>query len=338
MSSELVDPVCKGCVSCQTADQCTGTCNIAQTYCKTEQNSQNGFEFDSCVSSNEIIGPGYFDRDSWNKAIAQINAVFSSGIAPATELLIDTCNNDVFISAAEFNRVSAAANCTIRVTTQAIIYGTYYEKLEEAIANLYYDSSQCATCNTTCNVQYDSCVACNIECVTCNAECGDACCDSPPCDADEEGGCGECKDNLNDCQNNCGDICGAEQEGGCGECIDTLTCNQTDCYEASCDEEQEGGCGECKDNLVCDDTPPCIDINCGDICGAEQEGGCGECTDNLTCNQTDCYEAPCDADEEGGCGQCHDGLSCDDTPPTPCYDECSEEEEGGCGECHEWAK
>lgn len=269
MSQQITNPTCKKCVQCETADACTSLCNTAQTYCKKQQNSDNNFSFSSCVSSGEIIGPGYFDRDCWNEAISKINSVFTKGIAPATESTISSCT-DSFITADEFNRVASAADCDVIVVSDGIIYGTYYEALEDAIANLQYKSDQCDSCNIKCNATYDKCVTCNASCNSCNAECGDSCCDAPP-------PCDDASDE--DCETYLG-------ENECGTCnitcqTQTPPCNESClfCEDASSDEcavvyDGENECGT--EDKPCDDIPPCVDINCGDSCAEEEEGGCGE--------------------------------------------------------------
>lgn len=185
MSNECTTCCNSGCQTCELCNTgCQEPCDSCQSFCETGgQNSSNGFSFSSCVSSGQIIGPGYFDRDTWNEAISRINSVFSEGgQQSASGSKISKCTSDVFITAAEFNRVSNAADATISVNKNDIIYGSYYEDLEMAVANLDYKWGQCDQCNIECDKTCNKCETCDGGCDGCDSECGNYCCDC--CDHD----------------------------------------------------------------------------------------------------------------------------------------------------------
>lgn len=185
MSNECTTCCNSGCQTCELCNTgCQEPCDTCQSFCETGgQNSSNGFAFSSCVKSGEIIGVGYFDRSVWNEAIAQINSVFAEGDEQkATSSQISSCTSDVFITAAEFNRVSDAADCNTSVSANELIYGSYYENLETAVANLNYKWGQCDLCNVECDSTCDECETCDGGCDGCDSECGNYCCDC--CDND----------------------------------------------------------------------------------------------------------------------------------------------------------
>lgn len=185
MSNECTTCCNSGCQVCQKCDSgCQEPCDSCQAFCETGgQNSANGFSFSSCIASGEIIGVGYFDRTVWNEAITAINSVFNEGSQQnASSSTISSCSSDLFITATEFNRVSEAAECDVNVESEQIIYGSYYQSLESAIANLNYKEDQCDLCNIECDKTCNECEICDGGCDGCDSECGNYCCDC--CDND----------------------------------------------------------------------------------------------------------------------------------------------------------
>lgn len=171
---------CKSCVECQGCVKCQG-CDECLSFCETGgQNSANGFSFGKCVSSGQIISFDNtgFSRSNWNDAIERINSVFLEGDSNnAAWATISINNSDIYMKADEFKRVASAADYTSdnsSIYSGAIIYGTYFSRLEDAVANLNYKWNQCDHCDSECN-----------DCVTCdacdsNATYGENACADPP--------------------------------------------------------------------------------------------------------------------------------------------------------------
>ena len=185
---------CTSCVTCQNCDEgCQGTCDSCQGFCETNrEDSNNAFSFSKCVAKDEIIGVGYFSRDTWNEAISQINEVFSQGVGyngngkgvstpyNAESSTISLNSTDLFMTAAEFKRVATAADMAVNdslIAKDQIIYGSYFSSLANAVAHLHYKSYQCDLCNSSCDVDCDNCQSCNAGCDGCDSQCGDYCCD-----------------------------------------------------------------------------------------------------------------------------------------------------------------
>lgn len=176
---------CLGCTSCNDCNTCMVSCKTCQAFCQTKQNSDNGFEFSQCVVSGEIIGPGYFTRETWNEAIKKINSIFDKGeFKNAKEYKINENSSDTHIKASEFKRVAKAANYTSdnsNIEKDEIIYGTYFTKLENAVANLEYKENQCNSCNANCDGGCNTCEDCLSSCNSCNSQCGQYCCSCNTC-------------------------------------------------------------------------------------------------------------------------------------------------------------
>ena len=173
---------CNGCVTCNSCNSCltcVTTCNrcesscqgssgclTRQTFCQACQNAsewQGRFQWNQCVSSNEF----FISNSEWNRIISYINNAYGRGYGGESEPL-DKDNND-FMTAKSFNDVSNAlfglggnsSGGKQTVSTNDIIYGYYFENLEDQANNLKYKTSQCSSCNTSCNVSCDSCQSCN---------------------------------------------------------------------------------------------------------------------------------------------------------------------------------
>ena len=173
---------CASCDSCQGCDTCQG-CDSCLAFCETGgQNSRNGFSFGKCIATGQAMTPdgSGFSRTNWNAAISQINSVFNRGSVSNASWATISTTGATYMTANEFKRVASAANYTSdhgNIYSGAIIYGTYFSRLENAVANLNYKSNQCNHCNSGCN-----------DCVTCdscdsNASYGENTCEDP-----EEGG------------------------------------------------------------------------------------------------------------------------------------------------------
>ncbi len=208
MSNECTTCCNRGCQSCELCNSgCQVGCDSCEGFCEVgAQNSRNGFEYSSCIQSGQIIGKSKgFTKSTWNEAITRINYIFRQGgarssrkgctsptTASGSQISdFDSANpNEDYLTADEFNRVANAAGCSTRVQSNYYIYGTYFQNLENAVANLRYKSYQCETCNSSCDITCDVCQKCDEGCNGCDSECGNYCCD--------------CCDN-NCCDNNCCD-------------------------------------------------------------------------------------------------------------------------------------
>lgn len=154
---------CSSCDSCQNCNICQ-SCDACETYCESNQSSDNNFKYNKCFSTGQYIcnDTTGFSREDWNAGIARINKVFNTGIAPATGANISKNTSDTFLSADEFKRVAKAAEYSNinEITKNGLIYGKYFSKLESAIATLNYKKTQCRKCNAGCQI----CDACNSGC------------------------------------------------------------------------------------------------------------------------------------------------------------------------------
>ena len=166
---------CNSCYSCQTCYGCYATCNSCNADCETEQslcstncqlNSQYAktFSWDKCATQNEIMGPGYFDKDSWNKLISWINVAANQGSlvsGGSTYPLLSPSSTPYFFTAAEYNRVASIIGSSRRVNSNDIIYGKYFDpELVTAAANFKINSDACDSCNASC----DGCNSCEGYC------------------------------------------------------------------------------------------------------------------------------------------------------------------------------
>ena len=183
---------CLSCINCEICDGCEVVCEICESFCENGgQNSNNGFSFGKCIATGQAITPDNtgFNRTNWNNAIAQINAVFNTGVYNASWATIPT-TGAIYLSADEFKRVATAADYTSdngNIYSGAIIYGTYFSRLEEAVANLNYKWDQCDVCNVSCDGGCNECQSCDAGCNGCNAECGEYCCSCDSCEDTPEG-------------------------------------------------------------------------------------------------------------------------------------------------------
>jgi len=150
---------------------------------------------------------------------------------------------------------------------------------------------------------------------------GDVCtpaCEGKDCGDDGCGGsCGECGDNEECSQGQCGCMSGSVT---CGDsCCDAKSvCLDGECCTPAClgkecgDDGCGGGCGECPEGDICLALGMCCTPNCGNKqCGGDGCGGkCGSCEEGSMCHEGSCCVPDCTEKECGGdgcgdeCGYC----------------------------------
>lgn len=177
MSTEYACSSCNSCTGCNVCQKCnTGcqvTCNTSQALCKINGQSYSAnagaFSWEKCVTKGQIIGPGYFDQDEWDRIISHINKARNAGREVSTGGTISKSTKaDVSpFSAEEFNRVARKVEGTT-VSANNVIYGKYFEELKTAANTMKISSSACDSCNTKCNGGCNECQKCNGGCNSCN--------------------------------------------------------------------------------------------------------------------------------------------------------------------------
>ena len=178
---------CLSCIDCEICDGCEVECESCESFCETGgQNSRNGFSFGKCVATGQVMTSDNtgFSRTDWNNAINRINSVFRTGAHNASWATIST-TGATYMTADEFKRVATAAGYTSdngKIYSGAIIYGSYFSRLENAVANLKYKWNQCNTCNSSCDGGCNECQSCDSSCNGCNSECGGYCCSCNSCE------------------------------------------------------------------------------------------------------------------------------------------------------------
>lgn len=199
---------CNTCQSCNATCNAESGCNSQQTFCPSKQVYStlidSAFSFSQCAIKNEIIckldEEAHFNRSVWNEIVTYINSAFDEGTSPLTDnsdggtggiqdgskggdsgVTADTTN--LFITAAQFVKIAGALDSlgghaendavdtltTLKsVKKNDVIYGHYFESLEEYANSLKLKDTQCDDCNAGCNV------TCNL-CQKCNSGCQDSC-------------------------------------------------------------------------------------------------------------------------------------------------------------------
>lgn len=154
---------CNGCQSCNTNCNSTG-CNTIQAFCSTGGQRVGTFSFDQCVSSNET----FLTKQNWNRLITYINSAYSAGTQQnGGNSGLPTSDTNDFMTKDMFNKVSSAlgnlgsTTDKRQVEVNDVIYGIYFEALENYANTLKYKTSQCNNCNTGCNVTCNGCQKCN---------------------------------------------------------------------------------------------------------------------------------------------------------------------------------
>lgn len=210
MSCEACDSceTCEGCDSCVTCQTCNESCNgpeegclTCEGFCQIDQTVSSWageFEWKEPVSSNSL----FFSRSTWNKIIEYINKARAAGDSEngATSGLSALEEDDnVYMTANKFNEVATAlfnlggndsdySQRTVYAVGSKekpegdIVYGSYFEELEDQVNHLQYKSDQCNSCNTACD-DCDSCEGCD-DCQSGNTSYSS----SKTCDDDPEEG------------------------------------------------------------------------------------------------------------------------------------------------------
>lgn len=148
-----------GCYTCQ------GVCDTGQSFCKVGKqvvsDKTTDFDFGQCVSAGQIL----LTRDNWNKIITYINNAYAEGrVQSGGPSGLPRADTNTVMTAEMFNLVSTALVNLGRVDYPKqkvnqgdVIYGYYFENLENYANRLKYKYDQCDNCNIDCNVTCDSC-------------------------------------------------------------------------------------------------------------------------------------------------------------------------------------
>jgi hypothetical protein len=270
--------------ACQVCDKCESSCDSGITYhtigintagkllgatksktfqqlvvCK-ETTDIEKFSFDTCINSGEFI---YKIQSGWNKAIEYLKKAQNKDKSEETRMPdIDSTKaflGEVF-KASSFNAISELEGIDgPSVAPEGVIYGSYFQNLEEAIPNAKIEEKRCGTCI----------VACEYKCNAANNIKG-----RDNCFAD---GGGQLFEKLqstdieyvkrtcsSSCQN-CNESCNTKTDSciKCNNCEDCVACDTT------CD-----GCDTCNSCVSCDiDCQLTCELGCqlaaevcGDIC------------------------------------------------------------------------
>ena len=183
---------CSKCNSCESCNvNCNGSgCNTIQNFCSTNQ-SAGGFSFNQPLKKDDL----FLTKVNWNRLITYINNAYKKGSTSLSNRaqsgngvtstgiggnsgLPESDPND-FMTEDMFNKVSQAlgglgsSGPTRRVKANVdIVYGSYFQDLENYANNLQYKKSQCNNCNAGCNVKCNTCLVCNVEnCGACDGSC-----------------------------------------------------------------------------------------------------------------------------------------------------------------------
>lgn len=192
---------CNSCQSCNT--NCNGSvCNTKQNFCSTDQ-FVGSFSFGQDLGTDDI----FLTKNNWNKIFTFINNAYLEG---STSLVnrarsgngvknpgnggdsgLPNSDPNEFMTAQMFNDVSEALGNlgnigpSRRVVKDVdMIYGSYFQDLENYADNLLFKTTQCDNCNVACNVQCNTCLKCNANdnCGACNNGCQNhspsSCCSS----------------------------------------------------------------------------------------------------------------------------------------------------------------
>lgn len=164
---------CNKCNSCQSCNlKCQVTCNSTQRICETSTNvlssyCGNTFSWGKCTTG-QTMGPGYFDKSTWDQICSFINrrASIGSKVSGGSSFATSRTENVAPFKASEFNRVADELGATTH-NQNDVIYGSYFDNLASAANNYRFSSSACSNCNTECQ-------GCNA-CQKCNQSNTDAC-------------------------------------------------------------------------------------------------------------------------------------------------------------------
>lgn len=182
-----------GCMACQNCELCQGCnsgCNTCQSFCENGHQTVGSFSFNECVSQGQIL----LHKTNWDRLITYIRNAYRKGsLCNASEYRIsdDLPQSDPnnVITADIFNKIAAALkNLTpaynrLSVNVGDVIYGSYFETLEDYANRLKYRWEQCNVCNASCDAMCNgSCNLCNagseaVHC--CSTACQHSCQDAP---------------------------------------------------------------------------------------------------------------------------------------------------------------
>lgn len=158
------------CTSCQGCNSCQGTCDTCQSFCENGGQYVGSFSFGQCVSAGQI----FLTKTKWNNLIDYINDAYDRGTKKdGGDSGLPSSDPNDYMTASMFNKVSSALRnlgssyTNLSVSQGDIIYGSYFETLEDYADNLKYKRNQCNICNVDCDVSCDSCQGCN-RCQGCN--------------------------------------------------------------------------------------------------------------------------------------------------------------------------
>ena len=161
---------CQSCNSCEKCVECEGTCDTLQAFCTIgcQTYGEYGTFYFSYRPTPGVgrMGPGYFDQTVWDQIITHINQMLAKGTKQnsGSPMAYSLTQNVAPFTAAEFNRVAAAAGAGQPATKGGLIYGSYFTDLETAVNNIQQLSGNaCDTCNIKCDVVCDSCQMCNTQ-------------------------------------------------------------------------------------------------------------------------------------------------------------------------------
>ena len=183
---------CSWCNSCESCvDNCNGVgCNDRQNFCRTGKDVGD-FSFNQSLQGGDL----FLTKTNWNRLITYINNAYKKGSSSLTNNaqsgngvtgtgtggdsgLPESDSND-FMTASMFNKVSKAlgglgsAGPARRVQANIdIVYGSYFQDLEDYANKLQYKETQCYNCNAACNVKCNTCLVCNVQnCGKCDGSC-----------------------------------------------------------------------------------------------------------------------------------------------------------------------
>lgn len=182
MSCQSSCQSCQGCNKCQKCNTgCNIDCNTSQSFCNIGKQEVGSFSFDACLAADETIA---ITKTKWNALYKYIYNAYHKGSESnmSGSCKIGSSSSDTYLTASGYNEVAKAlsglgsSGVSRRVSVGDLIYGSYYQELEDAADGLLYDESQCNTCDSKCQ-GCNVCQSCNDGCnVTCDSAQG-TCCD-----------------------------------------------------------------------------------------------------------------------------------------------------------------
>ena len=122
------------------------------------------------------MGPGYFDKSTWDKICSFINRRASIGTKVSGGSSFSSSSTSAVspFSYSEFNRVQSELGASTGASRGGVIYGSYFDSLASAANSYRFSSSACDKCNASCDVTCEKCQGC-VACQKCNQGNTDAC-------------------------------------------------------------------------------------------------------------------------------------------------------------------